>query len=89
MKFKEQVAYICVDCKKGFRREQLTPVQCQLGLKAKFLFRFAKNNKKLMCDSCIENQAKSMVEVLINKELYEIPKVANLTQAYKFLLGVR
>jgi len=47
MKFNDQVAYICVDCKKGFRRHQLTPVRKYVNKKTKYL----------KCDVCIEKEA--------------------------------
>lgn len=52
LRFKDQVAYICLDCRKGFRRHQLTPVRLYI------------NNRKtaLKCKSCIEANANDLVD---------------------------
>ena len=71
MKFKDQVAYICVDCKKGFTRDRLTPVRRFTNRKTKYL----------KCDSCIEHSAEDLRLKGIVRN--------NLTQAYKFLFGVK
>ena len=80
MKFKDQVAYICVDCKKGFRRNQLTPVivSVLVGKDIKiFGYKIKKArikfNKLLKCNNCIEKSA------ILNKALWTIMLVISFT----------
>lgn len=89
MKFKDQVAYICVDCKKGFRIYQLTKVRIT-----------GSSRWALKCDSCIKTQAKNLIFNPISKNGNKIPKtplptactggkkISNLPQAYRYIYGV-
>lgn len=69
MKFKDQVAYLCANCRKGFKRSQLTKVRTG-----------HKNKMWLKCNNCIEQDAKDIAEktgshiVTVYKYILALPK---------------